>query len=100
MKYKDKIDMTKDELLKLLNEGWIPPNAYSLGYEIKNLATNIHTLSNGKYYVFSLDERGNKTIIKTDIDTIEEAYDVVYNKFKVTMERRKELYGPQKNRDL
>lgn len=89
--------MTKDRLLKLLNEGWISPNEYSLGYELKNLATNIHTLPNGKYYVFGLDERGKQTVIKTNIDTIEEAYDVVYDDYKVIIEQRKELYGPQKN---
>ena len=85
--------MTKEQLLKLLNEGRISPNGYSLGYEIKNCAINIHTLPNGKYYVFDLDERGRKKIIKTDIDTVEEAYDVVYNNLKAVIDQRRELYN-------
>lgn len=83
--------MTKEQLLELLNEGRISPNGYSLGYEIKNCAINIHTLPNGKYYVFDLDERGKKNI-KTDIDTVEEAYDVVYNDLKAVIDQRRELY--------
>lgn len=76
--------MTKEEVLAKLNELGIPSSDYSLGYELKNLATNIHTLPNGKYYVFSLDEIGRKFVIKTDIKTEEEAFDILYKKIKRT----------------
>lgn len=70
--------MTKKEILTKLNESGIPASSYSLGYEIKNLAVNVHTLPNGKYYVFNLDERGGKSIIETNIETEEKAFDVLF----------------------
>lgn len=80
--------MTKDRLLKKLSDGGISPDAYSLGYEIKNGAVNIHTLPNAKYYVFILDERGEKHVIKTNINFEEEAFDVLYDCFKAEIERK------------
>lgn len=59
--------MTREEIVKRLKELNISTNYYSLGYELKNNAINIHTLPNGKYSIFSLDERGEKYVIKTDI---------------------------------
>lgn len=70
--------MTRVQILKKLNELNISPNDYSLGYEIKNSAFNIHTLANGKYMIFSLDERGEKTVIRTNINTEGEAFDEFY----------------------
>ena len=60
--------MTRDRLLKKLEEGGVSPNRYSLGYELKNNACNIHTLPNAKYCLFTLDERGEKRVIKTNIN--------------------------------
>jgi|GEM_PF-3765996 len=79
--------MTRDRLLKKLKEGGISPREYSLGYELKNGACNIHTLPNAKYYLFTLDERGEKHIIKTNINFEEEAFDALYAYFKPKIER-------------
>ena len=75
--------MKKEELIKHLNEGDILPEYYSLGYEIKNNACNIHSLPNGKFELFELDERGgNKKVIKTNISSEEEAFDKMYEYFE------------------
>lgn len=74
--------MTRDEILKKLNKLNISLYSYSLEYELKNSAYNIHTLFNGKYYIFSLDERGEKNVRKTNIDTEEEAFDEFYKLLK------------------
>ena len=42
--------------------------------------------------------KGVEKNIKTDIHTVEEAYDVVYNDLKVLIDQRKELYN-SRNKD-
>jgi hypothetical protein len=81
--------MTKEELMKRIEELKIHPKYYSLGIEVKDLAYNIEQMPNGSYAVYYL-ERNEKCGIKY-FDRVEDAYQNLYEGLKFNIDHNLDL---------